>query len=94
MATDDEYDHIVENLQSVLKLNARYEDNPYVKQCMKECSIIFIYGTYVSGGEADAKFSLGEICNLLQAVSLPNNARKFCRQMENCMRAWNYIQET
>ena len=57
---------------------------------LQECSVMFIYGTYVLEGEADAKFSLGEIWNLLQA---PNNASNFCRQMINCMRAWNYIQK-
>ena len=47
---------------------------------------MFIYKTYVLGGEADAKFSLGEIWNLLQAGPLPNNPSKFCRQMINCLR--------
>ena len=55
---------------------------------------MFLYGTYVLKGEADANFSLGEIWNLLQASPLPNNASKFCRQMINCMRALNYIQKT
>ena len=45
-------------------------------------------------GEADAKFSLGEIWKLLQANSLPNNTSNFCRQMRNCMKAWNYLQKT
>ena len=43
-------------------------------------------------GEADAKFYLGEISNLLQGGPLPNNASNVCRQMIN-MRAWNYIQK-
>ena len=60
----------------------------------KECSVIFLYRTYVAEGEADAKFSLGKLWNLLQAGSLPNNASNFFRQMINCMRAWNYIQKT
>ena len=55
---------------------------------------MFIYGTYVSEGEADAKCSLSEIWNLFQEDPLPNNASNFCRQMINCMRAWNYIQKT
>ena len=55
---------------------------------------MFIYGTYVLEGEADAKFSLGHTWNLLQEDPLPNNASNFCRQMINCMRAWNYIQKT
>ena len=31
MADDDEFDDIVENSQRVLKLNAQYENNPYVE---------------------------------------------------------------
>ena len=31
---------------------------------------------------------------LLQAGPLPNNASNFCRQMINCLRAWNYKQKT
>ena len=52
---------------------------------------MFIYGTYTLKGEADSKFSLGNKWNLFQE---PNNARSFCRQMINCMRAQNYIQKT
>ena len=51
---------------------------------------MFIYGTYVLvGGEADAKFYLGKIQNLLQAGPLPNNPSNFCRQMINCIPAKN-----
>ena len=39
----------------------------------------------------DAKFSLGDIWNLFQEDPLPNNARNFCKQMINCMKAWNYL---
>ena len=46
-----------------------------------------IYETYVLEGEADAKFSLSEIWNLLQADPLPNNASNFCREMINYIRA-------
>ena len=52
-------------------------------------SIMFIYGIYALEGEAGAKFSLGDIWNLFQE---PNN--NFCRQMINCMKAWNYLQKT
>ena len=52
---------------------------------------MFTYKTYVLEGETDAQFSLSEIWNLLQS---PNNASNFCRQMINCMNAWNYIQKT
>ena len=55
---------------------------------------MFVHLTYVFEGETDAKFSLGDIWNLLQEDPLPNNASNFCRQMINCMRAWNYLQKT
>ena len=32
--------------------------------------------------------------NLFQEDPLQNNASNFCRQMINCMRAWNYIHKT
>ena len=55
---------------------------------------MFIYETYVLEGETDAKFSLSEIWNLLQADPLPNNASNFCGEMINCIRAWNSIKKT
>ena len=94
MTGDDEFGRILENLQRILKLNAQYENHLYVEEFTKECSVIFLYRTYVVEGEADAKFSLGKLWNLLLAGSLPNNASNFFRQMINCMRAWNYIQKT
>ena len=94
MTDDDGFGRILENLKRVLKLNAQYENHSYVEEFTKECSVIFLYRTYVEEGEADAKFSLGKSWNLLQASSLPNNASNFFRQMINCMRAWNYIQKT
>ena len=45
MADDDEYDDIVENSQRVLKLNAQYENHPYVEEFTRECSVMFIYET-------------------------------------------------
>ena len=30
MANDDEFEHIVKNSQTVLRLNAKYENHPYV----------------------------------------------------------------
>ena len=54
---------------------------------------MFIYRRYVLEGEADAKFSLSEIWNLLQEDPLPKSGSNFCRQMINCLRAWNYIQK-
>ena len=94
MTDDDEFGRILENLLRILKLNAQYENHLYVQEFTKECSVIFLYRTYVVEGEADAKFSLGKLWNLLLAGSLPNNASNFFRQMINCMRAWNYIQKT
>ena len=61
MADDDEFDYIVKNSQGVLKLNDQYENHPYVEEFTKGCNVMFIYGTYVLQGEADAKFSLGDI---------------------------------
>ena len=87
MTNDDEFDHIVGNSHRVLKLNAQYENHPYVEEFIKESSVMSIYETYVLEGEADANFSLSEIWNLLQADPLPNNASNFCREMINCIRA-------
>ena len=56
MADDNEVDHILENSQRVLRLNDQYESHPYVEEFTKECSVMFVYGTYVLEGEADAKF--------------------------------------
>ena len=55
---------------------------------------MFVYGTYVLEGEADAKFSLGDIWNLFHGDTLPNNASNFCWQMINCMKVWDYLQKT
>ena len=86
MTDDDEFDHMVENSQRVLRLNAQYKNHPYVEEFTKECNVTFIYGTYVLEGETDAKFSLGD--------PLPNNTSNFCRQMIDYMRAQNYLQKT
>ena len=79
MANDDEFDHIVKNSQRVFKLNAQYENHPCVEKFTKECSVMFVYITYLLEGEADEKFSLGDIWILFEVGFLPNNARKFCR---------------
>ena len=94
MADDDEFDQIAKNSQRVLRLNDQYENHPYVEEFTKECNVMFVYGTYVLEGEADAKFSLGDIWKLFPEDTLRNNASNFCRQMINCMRAWNYLQKT
>ena len=85
------FDHIPENSQRVLRLNAQYEYHPYAEEFTKECNVMFIYETYVLEGEADAEFSLSDIWNLLHSA---NNSSNFYRQMINCMRAWNYAQKT
>ena len=61
---DDGFDHIVKNSQRVLKLNAQYENHPYVEEFTKERSIMFVYGTYLLEGEEDANFSLVDIWKL------------------------------
>ena len=91
---DDEFDHVVKNSQRVLRLNDQYKNHLYVEEFTKTRSAMFVYGTYMLEGEADAKFSLDDIWNLSQEDALPNNACMFCRQMINCMNAWNYLQKT
>ena len=83
IADDDEFYHIIENSQSALKLNTQYENHPYVEEFTKGCSVMFVYGINFLEGEANTKFSLSEIWNLLQAGPLPNNTSNFCRQMIN-----------
>ena len=87
MADDDKFEYIVKNSQRVLRLNDQYENHPYVEEFTKECNVMFVYGTYVLEGEADAKFSLDDIWKLLQEDLLPSNASNFCSQMINCMTA-------
>ena len=64
MADDDEFDHIVKNSQRVLKLNAQYENHPFVEEFTKERSIMFVYGTYLLEGGGGANFSLVDIWKL------------------------------
>ena len=94
MEDDDEFDHIVKNSQRVLKLNNQYENHPYLEEHTKECNVMFLYGSYVLEGEVDANFFWGDIWNLFQGNTLSNNASNFCRQMINCIKAWNYLQKT
>ena len=91
MVENDEPDHMLENSQRVLGLTAQYKNHRYVEEFTKQCNVMLIYGTYALEGEADPKFSLGDIWNLFQE---PNNTSNFCRQMINCMRAWSYIQKS
>ena len=74
MADDDEFDYIAKKSQRVLKLNNQYENHPYAQEFTKDCNVMFVYGTYFLEGEADAKFSLGDIWNLFQEDLLPMNA--------------------
>ena len=94
IADDDKLDHILENSQRLLGLSAQYENHRYVEEFRKQCNVMFIYGIYALEGEAYSKFSLGDIWNLFQEDHLPNNTSNFCRQIINCMGAWNYIQKT
>ena len=55
---------------------------------------MFVYGAYNLEREVDAKFSLSDIWNLFHEDTLPNDESSFCRQMINCMKAWNYLQNT
>ena len=94
MADDDDFDQMVKNSQRVPRLNDQVENHPYVEKLTKECNVMFVHGTYILEGKADAKFSLGDIWNLFQEDALPNNASNFCRQMINCMKAWHYLLKT
>ena len=78
----------------MLRLNNQYENYPCVEEFTRERSVMFVYGTYVLEGGADAKFSLDNIWNLFQGDALPNNASNFCRQMINYVKVWNYLQKT
>ena len=78
----------------MLRLNNQYENHLYIEEFTKECNVMFVYGTYIVEGEADAKFPLDDIWKLFQEDLLPNNASNFCRQMINCMKAWDYLQKT
>ena len=50
MADDDEFEYIVKNSQRVPGLNNKYESHPCVDGFTKECSVMFVYGTYVLEG--------------------------------------------
>ena len=93
MADDDKFDHIVKNSQRALRLNDQYKNHPYAQEFTKGRNVMFAYGTYALEGKVFAKFSLDDIWKLFQEDPLPNNARNFCRQMINCIRAWNHLQK-
>ena len=54
LADDDEFDYIVKNPQTVLGLNAQYENHRYVEEFTKQCNVMFICGTYALEREADS----------------------------------------
>ena len=91
MADNGEFNHRVKNPQGILKLNDQYENHLHTEEFTKGCNAMFLHGTYVLEGEADGKFSLEDIWNLFQGDTLPNN--NFCRQMINCIKAWNCLQK-
>ena len=94
MADNDEFNHIVKNSYKVLRLHDQCENHPHTEEFTIGRNVIFVYGTYVLEGKPEAKFSLSDKLNLFQEGTLPNNASNFCRQMINCMKAWNSLQET
>ena len=94
IADDDEFDHIVKNLQRVLRLNYQYENHPHVEEFAKGRNVMFVYGTYVLEWEVDAKFSLSDILKLFQEDPLQNNASNYCRQMIKCIKVQKYLQKT
>ena len=92
MTDDDEFEHVVKNLQRMPRLNDQYKNHLYIEEFTKNCNVMFVYETYILEEEADAKFSLDNIWKLFQEDLLPNN--NFCRQILNCMKTWNYLQKT
>ena len=52
--------------KGVLKLNDQCEKHLYVEKFTKKFNVLFIFGTYILEGEADVKFSLGDIWKLFQ----------------------------
>ena len=61
MVDDDKLDHIVKTSHRINKLNAQDEHHPYTEEFTKERSVMFVHGTDVLEGDADAKFSFCDI---------------------------------
>ena len=89
IADDDEFDHVVK----IHKEYLNYAINTKIIHMLKDLQKSVMLCLYIEH-EADAKFSLNDIWNLFQGDTLPNNAINFCRQMINCMKAWDYLQKT
>ena len=81
MENSNAFDYISTNMQRVLKLSTQYENYPYIEKFTREYNFVFIYKTYVLGGEADENFSFNETGNLLKDVVYPlfSNAIIFAR---------------
>ena len=46
MADDDEFEHVVDDSQRVLRLNdENHENHPYVEEFTKGCNVMFVYRT-------------------------------------------------
>ena len=59
MTNDDEFDHVVENSKTLLRINDQFENHTYVEKFTKERSVMSVYETYVLEGEAGAKLIYG-----------------------------------
>ena len=56
--------------------------------------VLCLYMEHFLRGGGRCKIFLDEMSNLFQGDALPNNGSNFCRQMMNCMKAWDYLQKT
>ena len=61
---------------------------------LQKSVVLCLHIEHILEGEANAKFSLNDICNSFQGDTLQNNASNFCRQMISCMKALDYLQNT
>ena len=55
MADDDEFEDIAKNSQSILKLNAQYENHPYAQEITKECNFCVCIWNIRSRGRGRCK---------------------------------------
>ena len=80
----DDFDHVAKNSQRVLRLYDQFENHPYTEEFTKGCSVCLYM-------EHTSKFCLDDTWNLFKG---DHNTSNFCRQMINCMKAWDYLQKT
>ena len=94
MADEDEFSNIKSKITEVKRLTSKRKDHPYVDEFMKECMVMFAYGTYVSEGEIDPNFSSSETWNLMQnpECELSDGDKSIRRRLVNCMNALKYLQ--